>query len=77
MHVFVVLRVIIIKDKLKNLYVMRTIITFIMFMAAAYAAMAQNGTKDRKLSKKERKLMEARIDSALNAEAVQAITSIK
>lgn len=73
MHVFVVLRVIIIKDKLKNLYVMRTIITFIMFMAAAYAAMAQNGTQDRKLSKKERKLMEARIDSALNAEAVQAI----
>lgn len=73
MHVFVVLRVIIIKDKLKNLYVMRTIITFIMFVAAAYAAMAQNGTQDRKLSKKERKLMEARIDSALNAEAVQAI----
>lgn len=52
---------------------MRTIITFIMFVAAAYAAMAQNGTQDRKLSKKERKLMEARIDSALNAEAVQAI----
>lgn len=52
---------------------MRTIITFIMFVAAAYAAMAQNGTQDRKLSKKEKKLMEARIDSALNAEAVQAI----
>ena len=52
---------------------MRTIITFIMFVAAAYAAMAQNRTQDRKLSKKERKLMEARIDSALNAEAVQAI----
>lgn len=52
---------------------MRTIITFIMFVAAAYAAMAQNGTQDKKLSKKERKLMEARIDSALNAEAVQAI----
>lgn len=31
---------------------MRTIITFIMFVAAAYAAMAQNGTQDRKLSKR-------------------------
>lgn len=43
MHVFVVLRVIIIKDKLKNLYVMRTIITFIMFMAAAYAPWHKTG----------------------------------
>lgn len=37
MHVFVVFRIIIIKDKLKNLYVMRTIIAFIMFVAACAA----------------------------------------
>ena len=44
MHVFVVLRIIIIKDKLKkNLYVMRTIITFIMFVAAAYAPWHKTG----------------------------------
>lgn len=52
---------------------MRTIITLIMLVAAVYAAMAQNGIQDKKLSKKERKQIEARIDSALNAEAVQAI----
>lgn len=43
MHVFVVFRIIIIKDKLKNLYVMRTIIAFIMFVAAAYAPWHKTG----------------------------------
>ena len=52
---------------------MRAIITLMMFVAATFAATAQSNTQDKELSKKEKKLMEARIDSALNAEAIQAI----
>lgn len=52
---------------------MRTLMTLIIALATAFTVMAQSNTQDKKLSKQEKKLMEARIDSALNAEAVQAI----
>lgn len=52
---------------------MRIIITLILVIAATFTCMAQDNTQDNKLSKKERKQMEARIDSILHAEAIQAV----
>lgn len=52
---------------------MRTIIILALAVITSLPTMAQNDTQSRKLTKKEKKLMEARIDSALNAEAVRAI----
>lgn len=73
MHYSSVFRIIITDRQTKYIRIMKAIITLIMFVAATFAATAQSNTQDKKLSKKERKLMEARIDSAFNAEAIQAI----
>lgn len=73
MHYSSVFRIIIIDRQTKYIRIMKAIITLIMFVAATFAATAQSNTQDKKLSKKEKKLMEARIDSAFNAEAIQAI----
>ena len=73
MHYSSVFRIIITDRQTKYIRIMKAIITLIMFMATTFAATAQSNTQDKKLSKKEKKLMEARIDSAFNAEAIQAI----
>lgn len=73
MHYSSVFRIIITDRQTKYIRIMKAIITLMMFVAATFAATAQSNTQDKKLSKKERKLMEARIDSAFNAEAIQAI----
>lgn len=73
MHYSSVFRIIITDRQTKYIRIMKAIITLIMFVAATFAATAQSNTQDKKLSKKEKKLMEARIDSAFNAEAIQAI----
>lgn len=73
MHYSSVFRIIITDRQTKYIRIMKAIITLMMFVAATFAATAQSNTQDKKLSKKEKKLMEARIDSAFNAEAIQAI----
>lgn len=52
---------------------MKVIIVLMMAMAATFTATAQSNTQDKELSKKEKKIIEARIDSALHAEALQAV----